>query len=244
MDKSKIIRRLLENKFIKWGTKRQTNNKIEVKGTSRNNLINLDHADIIKYYNGVMRGIYNYYSIVHNMPKLAQVMWLLKESCGLTLAKKYNLRTLSRVYRKYGENFELTIKDSKGQERKIKLWYPESFKQQLIQDWSKKNIETIESPIKLIENNWNNKFTKSNLFKACIICGATEEIQMHHLRIIKTLRDRTTKLDFLTRQMQAINRKQIPLCQKHHIAYHNNTLTNQEIELINTKKETIKQIDI
>lgn len=93
------------------------------------------------------------------------------------------------------------------------------------------------SPAKLINQNWNNKFTKSALFQVCAICEVSENIHMHHVRSIRTLRDKNSKLDFLTRQMQAINRKQIPLCQKHHVAYHNNTLTTQEIERINQKKK-------
>jgi len=35
-------------------------------------------------------------------------------------------------------------------------------------------------------------------------------------------------MDFFTRQMAAINRKQVPLCRVHHNGLHNNTLTDQE----------------
>jgi hypothetical protein len=51
---------------------------------------------------------------------------------------------------------------------------------------------------------------------------------MHHVRSIRNLRKPDSgakaKFDFFTRQMAAINRKQIPLCKDHHTRLHNNTL--------------------
>lgn len=46
---------------------------------------------------------------------------------------------------------------------------------------------------------------------------------MHHIKKLQKLRKPNLKKDFFTRQMEALNRKQIPLCQDHHIRLHNNT---------------------
>lgn len=46
---------------------------------------------------------------------------------------------------------------------------------------------------------------------------------MHHVRKIRELRNKKSNLDFFTRQMAAINRKQVPLCREHHIRLHNDT---------------------
>jgi hypothetical protein len=64
---------------------------------------------------------------------------------------------------------------------------------------------------------------------------------MHHVRVpgqqrswpaIKDLRNpKLTGKDFFTRQMAAINRKQVPLCKDHHIRLHNNTWTQQELSI-------------
>ena len=51
---------------------------------------------------------------------------------------------------------------------------------------------------------------------------------MHHVRKIRDLRDQESKLDFFTRQMAAINRKQISLCKIHHIGLHNDSRTEEE----------------
>lgn len=46
---------------------------------------------------------------------------------------------------------------------------------------------------------------------------------MHHLRKIRDLKDPDSKKDFFSRQMAAINRKQVPLCKDHHIRLHKDT---------------------
>jgi hypothetical protein len=47
---------------------------------------------------------------------------------------------------------------------------------------------------------------------------------MHHVRQIKDLK-KSLKLDFFTKQMAAINRKQVPLCRVHHMHLHRGTLS-------------------
>jgi hypothetical protein len=65
---------------------------------------------------------------------------------------------------------------------------------------------------------------------------------MHHVRKIKDLKDRNTNLDFFTRQMAAINRKQVPLCKTHHIGLHNNSWTESErAAFINMKNREDKK---
>lgn len=54
---------------------------------------------------------------------------------------------------------------------------------------------------------------------------------MHHVRKIRDLKDRRSNLDFFTRQMAAINRKQIPLCKAHHTGLHNDSWTEQEKQI-------------
>lgn len=63
----RILARLKLNKFakvrlgVKSNKKRyrtpQTSKKTSLRGTCRGNLVNLDHLDILRYYNAVIRGI-------------------------------------------------------------------------------------------------------------------------------------------------------------------------------------------
>lgn len=57
----KIIRKLVARKMLKWDPSGR-----RIKGTSLTRIQNQDHADILRYYNAVIRGLVNYYSFADN----------------------------------------------------------------------------------------------------------------------------------------------------------------------------------
>jgi hypothetical protein len=79
--------------------------------------MHLDVDQIIHLYNGVIRGIGNYYSFVHNRSKMARrVNWIMKYSALKLLAAKYQT-TISKIIRKYGADL------SKGTKTKLLQLY-------------------------------------------------------------------------------------------------------------------------
>jgi len=177
--------------------------------------INFDHATILQYYNSVIRGLLNYFCFVNNHKSLGSIIHGLKFSCARTFALKYKVRHAAKIFKRFGGFLKCPVTS-------YKLFIPSTFKA------SKKfgvNPERFEN---IINKTWNNKLTKSNLFKTCVICGSNKEVQMHHLKKIKDLKSKNSKLDFFTKQMAAINRKQIPLCSFHHNALHKNKLSADE----------------
>lgn len=93
----KIIKKLSENGFC-----RKSRDEIYSPTVVRH-LINLDHADILAYYNNVIRGILNYYSFVDNYTRVGALIKLfLLRSCALTLTLKYKMRYKSKVFKKFG----------------------------------------------------------------------------------------------------------------------------------------------
>ena len=194
--------------------------------TSCGRVVNLDHADIIRFYNQKIRGVLNYYSFVDNKKSLGSFVHGLKHSCALTLALKFKLRHRSKVFKKFG-------KALKCPETEVELYIPKSFRR------DQKFLVNPEDPKTIMEKRWSNKFTRSNLNKSCVICGEFPT-EMHHLRNIKDLKFkyRSGKQDFWKTQIAAINRKQIPLCKKHHVNFHRNSLTAEERDkLIEAIKE-------
>lgn len=228
MDTRKVLNRLLTKKIINLRTSHKEHNKLVYRGTYMGNLINLDHEDILRYYNSVIRGLYNYYDFVDNRVDLMYIIWLIKESCASTLALKLKVKTISKIFNKFGKDLTCTIDN--GREKK----YISLIREKDLVKGSLKHIKNPD-PIMNLEKSWNAKFTKSNLFKGCIICGTTEGVEMHHVKFIKDLRSKYSQLDFYTRQLRAMNRKQVPLCKAHHIGLHNNTWTEEE------KKTFIKE---
>ena len=228
MDTEKVIKKLQVRGIVKKKTAHWNHRRETYGGTFVGNLINLDHRDIIVYYNSVIRGIYNYYDFVNNKNDLAWIIWLITESCALTLARKMKIRALGRVFEKLGKSLAYETKDEKGEETasvgilQLKDLTPGNL--------ATKRNRTEEDPFSTLRKNWNAKLTRSSLFEGCIICGSKDNVEMHHVRKIKGIRNKRD-VDFFTKQMAIINRKQIPLCRKHHEGLHLNTWTHEETQI-------------
>ncbi len=66
--------------------------------------INLNHLNILRYYNFVIYVVSNYYSFVDNKNFLLSFVHGLNLSCARTLALKYKLCHASKIYKKFGIN--------------------------------------------------------------------------------------------------------------------------------------------
>lgn len=249
-DYHKVLKKLSDSNIIRLRVRQKSNDKDDLihRGRFRGNLIHLDHPDIINYYNTIIRGIYNYYCICRNHNQLFNILWLIRESCALTLARKFKLRTMKKVFSLFGKNLAYKKKVLfKGKEywREYKLFSPEDTKRVRIKSWVPRyNEDQLDE---IMERNWNNKFTKSNLWENCAICDADSQIEMHHVRSIRDLRDPKGKnKDWFTRAMNGINRKQIPLCNEHHKKLHKDELdvfelTNFRNYIAKSKSRHIKE---
>ena len=121
MDTDKVIKKLIARGVVKEKTAHWNHNKKTYGGTYVGNLVNLDHKDIIMYYNSVIRGIHGYYDFVDNKKELNWIIWLINESCALTLARKMKIRTLGRVYRKLGESLAYELRDEKEKKKIVSI---------------------------------------------------------------------------------------------------------------------------
>ena len=191
----------------------------------------MDIPDILRYYNSIIRGYLNYYTFADNRASLGTVVHGLKHSCALTLRSKLKLPSRAAVFKKYGKSLTYTEvkRDEKGvmSEKKTGLYIPETFRRLSFD----KRFVIKEVNLPNLYRVWNSKMTSSNLWKTCIICGSIP-VEMHHLRKIRSLKN-NSNLDFFKTQMAAINRKQVPLCIKHHQKVHGKLggLTDLEREL-------------
>lgn len=208
----KLLQKCIDNNMFK----RLESGKVVP--TALRRMVNYDHSDILRFFNFKIRGIFNYYSFVDNAKSLGILVHGLKQSCALTLALKFKLRERSKVFKKFGKYLEC-------KETGTKLFIPKTFART-----QKFNVNLL-IPDTLLDIRWNNKLTRSNLNRECLICGETP-CDMHHVRKIKDLvsRYKDNKIDYWTLQMAAINRKQIPLCKAHHKALHKGTLLPSEVE--------------
>lgn len=73
MDTNKVLKRLKNSGFIRMRTYHRKHKEKIFRGKFKGNLINLDHPDILKYYNSVVRGIQNYYEFSKNRVAVARI---------------------------------------------------------------------------------------------------------------------------------------------------------------------------
>lgn len=104
-DSSRLYRKLVE-----WNTARYSNHSsIIPQGTANDSIINFLHVDIIKFYNVKIRELTSYYTFVSNRSILGGIIWQLRRSCALTLAKKHKLRTASASFKKFGKRLDCPL---------------------------------------------------------------------------------------------------------------------------------------
>ncbi len=177
-----LIEKLVVKKFLKWCDQ----DRRQATPTARRNLVNLDHANILLYYNTVIRGLLHYYSFADNRKSMGSIIHMLKLSCALTLALKYKLRTAAKVFSKYKALLRDPISN-------MCLSIPKTFIRLSHTQKFESGTKKVPNPDDVINKSFSNKDTKSNLNQNCIICEGSTSIEMHHIRSIKALHQK--KLD-------------------------------------------------
>jgi len=167
----------------------------------------LDEDQIVNLYSSINRGIQQYYRPTDNWARVQKVQYILKFSLAKTLAGKRK----SKISRVISGNGDIKIRTMrKGKEKEI-VFYQNH-------DWtSKRDGFTNAAKVDIVQMNLRMR-TRSKLGLPCCICGDSERVQMHHVRHIRKMTEKRAK--GFTRVMSALNRKQIPVCQRCHRLIH------------------------
>lgn len=196
----KITKKLRETNFMKNGI-----------ATPRFLWMHNSKDQIIALYNSVYRGIINYYSFAHNLGKVSGFLhMILKSSCAKLLATKFSLRSQKQIFTRYGKNLRgpdrLAFADAVY---KIRAW---DFR---IAERSNPNDVTVNGLIKTLYAETISIASLEGL--TCSICDSNHRVEMHHVRKMKDLNPKLSKIDAL---MVKRRRKQIPLCRACHMKHH------------------------
>jgi len=171
--------------------------------TTKKGWMHLDADQIVSLYSSINRGIQNYYRFADNFPHLTRIQYILKYSLAKTLAAKFKL-SVKQVFSRFGNPFTIPVKAEDGKRDRQVVFYLNS-------DWEKKRnaFPTSEEPPDLLGGATRMR-TRSKLGKACCICASLVEVEMHHVRHIRKMGAK--KATGFQAIMQALNRKQIPVC--------------------------------
>jgi nicotine oxidoreductase len=158
--------------------------------------IHLSDYEIVQKYNSILRGFMNFYNIAEDRTSLNELIYILEYSLAHTLAAKHRL-SIKKVFTKYGKPIKVTVKsEDKQKNKKIVIFdRPTSLtaaylnsKYMEISRWNTSNDATSLPFDPLSAVLYSTKETNI-LNKPCLICGATEDIEMHHLRHLKNTKD-------------------------------------------------------
>jgi len=182
-------------------------------------------AEIISQYQTEFRGVVEYYKYAEDVHVLGSLKYVMEQSLTKTLAHKLKL-TVSKVYRKYKTTVTVddrpykvlqeTIETEKG--TKTFTWGGIPLKRHHGQI-----TQPLDDEIRTFKWSDRSDLVTRLLKGSCEICGSDENIQVHHIRKLKDLknqwRGRREKPEWIKR-MIALSRKTLVVCEKCHQSIH------------------------
>lgn len=193
--------------------------KLEEAGFIKNNIaiprflwLHNSKDQIIALYNSVYRGLMNYYSFAHNLGSISSFVYSkLRSSCAKLLAAKFSLKSQSHIYNRYGKN--LLGQDNVAFVDPIYKINPWDFKTP-----ASHRMDIRPSDNGILSTLYADKISKASLENlVCAVCESTYRVEMHHVRYLKDLNPKVSKIDEL---MIKRRRKQIALCRSCHMRHH------------------------
>lgn len=217
MPTSNVINKLIDEGFVKivegsW------------KSISIPYLIPLNPKDIILRYKSVLSGYKNYFNFVDNKYDLRKIHWLLKESLKSTLCRKWDI-SKSKLIRKIGRDLSIHYSSKKGMKiinfaKPDLKWSPMQFMARL----------STTDPTNAIK--WQIR-SNNPLDSSCASCNSQLNVEMHHLKHIKTI---NVKLNTFDQNLAKINRKQVPLCHNCHQLVHKGQYSGLSLKHLSNKQ--------
>lgn len=188
------------------------NGKEVWKPKARPYMNNLDDLEIISQYNSEIMGFYNFYSIANNSPVIDQFYNIMEYSMYKTYAGKYRT-SKKKIIEKYKKNgiFGIPYTTKKGKEV-IREFYDKGFKRKELPN----RYLDDRQPNTIAITGGRNGLIKRLQARVCELCGATDNLEMHHVRKLKDLKG---KSDWEVK-MIARKRKTLAVCSVCHHKIH------------------------
>jgi group II intron reverse transcriptase/maturase len=197
----------------------------------RTEMLNDSVFSIITHFQGVYRGIVEYYRLAHNVYGLNKLKWIMEQSLVKTLAAKLKL-SVPKVYKRFHATLVTNGKSYKGLETIIQR----EGKKPLIAQWGgiplqrRMDIPLNDSPYPY----WNGRteIIQRLLADTCELCGSHTAIEVHHIRALKDLKQygRPEKPTWV-KTMAARHRKTLVVCRSCHKDIHQGRSLKQRPQL-------------
>jgi group II intron reverse transcriptase/maturase len=205
---TKIIRRLSEKHFLKFGRIRGE----RLRFIYPKIFTVLPIKELIIRYRSILSGYLNYFSFVDNRSRLRRLYWCLRESLVKAIGRKKQISRRA-VINRFGPNVVLPIVRKDGKTVSLDFACPSLVKNPrrfLGYNGTRDPLEILDWKIASLDAMGQN----------CANCDSPFRIEMHHVKHIKTINPKLSKFD---QALARINRKQVPLCVNCHRLVHKGT---------------------
>ncbi|MEJ7636820.1 MAG: reverse transcriptase domain-containing protein [Singulisphaera sp.] len=183
--------------------------------TQRTNLLHASDYQIVTRYQGVFRGLVNYYAMAHNASKrLGRLRWVLETSLVHTLAGKHRCSAAS-LWRKH----KVKVPTEHGHVNAFRMLFPRDGKPPLIAQFGGLSLRRREFAtgedvgMGMVFAKSTDLIQRINA-QECQICGATGvPIQVHHIKRLADLkRGGRREIARWKEVMIGLRRKTIAVC--------------------------------
>jgi group II intron reverse transcriptase/maturase len=180
---------------------------------------------IVERFQGEYRGYVQYYQLAENIARLNKLRWVMEVALVKTLARKHTTSGTA-IYRQHHG----TIQTPHGPRSCLKIIQERDGRPPLVAIFGgiplrrQKTALLQDQPIYRYEPRRSDLLQRL-LAQECEICGATEKIQVHHIRKLADLQRKDRKAKPLwVQRMATRRRKTLILCQPCHQQLHAGTL--------------------
>lgn len=187
----------------------------------RTQLLEESDFSIVARYQQEYRGVVQYYQLAVNVYALHTLYWVMRQSLLKTLARKHKTR-MSAMRRKYAT----TIETPEGKHlRCLQVRVDRRGREPLTAQFG--GISLIRHPGARLDDapyvyrSRRTELLTRLLANRCELCGSEEDIQVHHIRKLRDLTDKSGReRPPWVKRMAALQRKTLMVCQGCHRAIH------------------------
>nr|QFP99053.1 hypothetical protein [Rhizaria sp.] len=222
-------------------------------------IINADDITIIAHFDGLARGIINYYSPCHNFWDLRSLVdYHVRYSLLATLGHKHK-GSITKAIKAYGKDPKVIMRkmeNSRGDvkiETKTLVQFVTSAEIAVktrgfrLPETGKNDLSALEAKLSSTPS-VNMLSLPSQLLGKCAVKNCNSKaVEWHHVRklnrrykggIVSGTDSSGIRLSGKQLQESALKRKQIPLCKEHHVALHKGDIDNSMLQSIYVHKNT------
>ena len=227
-------RRTTSHKFFTRPNKERLYNKIKLLGIADSSLYPigkrpwsaLDEFQIVQKYHSIFLGITGHYIQCSTLNPLNRISYIFQYSCAKTLATRKKI-PMPQIFEKYGKQLliEREYKDNPGKKQIVEFMGLTKIRKSYFQLNRPSSLSPYFDPFK-IRTFWRTTF---KLYSQCCICGAENNIEMHHLKSLKDIKMNNKNSQTFNSILKQLNRKQIPVCKTCHVSITNGSYSGKKL---------------